>query len=179
MQSVLVKCKLCVCVSLCLCVCVCVKGAGSPSCCVPAVCACGRVGTLWATLGGAWSHSANGAAGTASESIRPHYSCCSATFLSFFPLPSFSLSSLPFLGNPSTQPAGPVWHVAAPLPPRWNIHHTPRERGPSQLAALTLIDLAPVLTQTPGETFSEREARMGVGGLQGVDMMGGGGVGAG
>lgn len=142
----------------------CVKGAGSPSCCVPTVCVCGRVGTLWATLGGAWSHSANGAAGTASESIRPHYSSCSATVLFFFPpfLLSLLAPTLPSFPLPPVHPANPVWHVAAPLPSLDHTSHPQRER-PSQLAALTLIDLAPVLTQTPGETFSEREAWMGVG----------------
>lgn len=143
----------------------CVKGAGSPSCCVPTVCVCGRVGTLWAALLGAWSHSANGAAGTTSESIRPHYSSCAATVLFYF-LSSFFLSSphtLPSFLLPPVHTANPVWHVTAPLP---SLEHTswPQREGPSQLAALTLIDLAPVLTQTPGETFfGEREAWMGVG----------------
>lgn len=146
--------------------CACVKGAGPPSYCVPIVCVCGWVGTLWAALGGAWSHSANGAAGTASESIRPHYSSCSATVHFFFPplLLSLLTPDPPFLSFPlpPVHAANPVWHITAPLP---SLEHTscPKRERPSQLAALTLIDLALVLTQTPGETFSEREAWMGVG----------------
>ncbi|KAM7399501.1 hypothetical protein PAMP_018768 [Pampus punctatissimus] len=47
--------------------------------------------------------------------------------------------------------SNPVWHVTTPLA---GTYITPPEReGPSQLAVLTLIDLAPMLTQTPGETF--------------------------
>lgn len=76
--------------------------------------------------------------------------------------PSFSPHPqpfFPFLFHPSMQsaPCG----VQLPCSACWNIHHTLRERErererPSQLAALTLIDLAPMLTQTPRETLQRR-----------------------
>ena len=136
----------------------CLRRAGSQTCCAPTVCVCVCVGTRWAMLGGAWSHSANGAAGTASESIRPHYSSCSATVLSFSPHASTLPSSPLPLDRPRSQPC-----VACNCPA--SLEHTshPQRGRPAQLAALTLIDLAPMLTQTPGETFSEREVWMGVG----------------
>lgn len=52
--------------------------------------------------------------------------------------------------------APPVWCVTVAPHPETYITGSPappRGERPPQLAALTLIDLAPVLTQTPGETF--------------------------
>lgn len=119
---------------------------------------CVWMGTLWAVFGGSWSHSANGAAGTASESIRPHYSSCLVTVLSFFPLLlSLLTPTLPSFPLPPIHAASPVWHVPALLPTLEHISHL-QTQWPSQLAALTLIDLALVLTQTPGKAFLEREA---------------------
>lgn len=103
---------------------------------VMCVCACACTYRLLRTC----SHSVNGTAGTDPQSIRPRYGSCSAT----------TGSSVPRTGGP---PCG-----ALPWPP--TPKHTsrppsgpPRGERPPQLAALTLIDLAPVLTQTPGETF--------------------------
>lgn len=142
-----------------VCVCMCVSKGLDPQAAVSLVCVCGQVGMLWAVLGGAWSHSANGAPGTASESIRPHYSSCLATVLFFFPplLLTLRTPTLPSFPLPPIHAASPVWHVPALLP---SLEHTsrPQTEWPSQLAALTLIDLALMLTQTPGEAFLEREA---------------------
>lgn len=92
---------------------------------------CVYVGMLWATLRGAWSHSANGAAGTASESIRPRYSSCSATVLSVFPplLLSLPAHNLPFPSSATRSRSQPRVACKLPRSPRRNIHHTPRERG--------------------------------------------------
>ena len=145
--------------------CVCQRGSISKLLCPHRVCMWSGGHTVGReALGGAWSHSANGAAGTASESIRPHYSSCSATVHFFFPplLLSVLTRTLPSFPPPPVHAANPVWHVTDPLPA---LEHTscPQRERPSQLAALTLIDLAPVLTLTPGETFSEREAWIGAG----------------
>lgn len=119
--------------------------------------------TLWAKHG-AWRHSANGTAGITSESIRPHYSSSSATI--------FSLRLFLFLATPHpffpSFPLPPV-HAFQPLfgmeitaPTRFGeiyITCTPRIGSPLQLAALTLIDLAPVMTQAPRETFGRRRGK--------------------
>ncbi|MEQ2235543.1 hypothetical protein ILYODFUR_003373 [Ilyodon furcidens] len=57
--------------------------------------------------------------------------------------------SLPFLCDPP-KAADPVWHVTAPLASLEHILHPQSGAGQLQLAALSLIDLAPMLTQTPG-----------------------------
>lgn len=120
-------------VCVCNCVCVCFAGFRPLRCCAPTVCVCSLVGTLWAVLRGAQSHSANGASGTASESIRPHYSSCSATVL-FPPLlsspPSFSphpstLLSFPF---PPVHAVSPVWRAIALLRLLEHTSHPQRER---------------------------------------------------
>lgn len=101
---------------------------------MPLQCVCSLVGTLWAVLRGAQSHSANGASGTASESIRPHYSSCSATVL-FLPPPIFpsffrsspsTLFSFPF---PPVHAVSPVWCAVALLRLLEHTSHPQRERA--------------------------------------------------
>lgn len=157
MQSVLVKCEVCVCV--------CQRGldlqaAVSLQCVsVDGWAHCGQrfVGLGATQLMGQLAQPQN----PSGLITAPVQTPSSFSFLpSFFP--SLTLNP-PFLSSlPPVHAANPVWHVTAPLP---SLEHTshPQRKRPSQLAALTLIDLAPVLTQTPGETFSEREAWMGVG----------------
>lgn len=155
MQSVLVKCKVCVCVS---------KGldpqaAVSPQCVyVDGWAHCGQrlVGLGATQLMGQLAQPQN-PSGLITAPVQPP---SSFSFLPF--LLSLLAPTLPSFPLPPVHAANPVWHVTAPLPSLEHTSHPQRER-PSQLAALTLIDLAPVLTQTPGETFSEREAWMGVG----------------
>lgn len=136
--------------------------------CPYSVCVCSLVGTLWAVLRGAQSHSANGASGTASESIRPHYSSCSATVLffppSYLPLLLSLLTLNPSFLSFSTRPCSQPRVVCSCPAPLAGTYITPSEREsererPSQLAALTLIDLAPMLTQTPRETLQRRRHR--------------------
>ncbi|MEQ2313663.1 hypothetical protein AMECASPLE_004380 [Ameca splendens] len=57
--------------------------------------------------------------------------------------------SLPFLCDPP-KAADPAWHVTAPLASLEHILHPQSGAGQLQLAALSVIDLAPMLTQTPG-----------------------------
>ncbi|CAJ1065712.1 Hypothetical predicted protein [Xyrichtys novacula] len=79
-----------------------------------------------------------------------------SSFFFFLSSPLLTITTLPFLCQPC------VACYCPSLPSSLeHTSHPQRRRRPSQLAALTLIDLAPVLTQTPGETFSERQARMG------------------
>lgn len=72
----------------------------------------------------------------------------------FFYLPLFLLLTpiLPSFPFPPVHAVNPVWRVTAPVCLLEYTSHPQRE-GPSQLAALTLIDLAPMLTQTPRETL--------------------------
>lgn len=81
-----------------------------PSC--VCVCMCVWVGASWAALLGAWSHSANGAAGTASESIRPHYGLHSAALLPSPLLSSaFLLPPLPHLLSSSLLSSSLLSHL--------------------------------------------------------------------
>lgn len=128
------------------------------------VCVCGLVGTLWAALRGSQSHSANGAAGTASESIRPHYSSCSPTILLFFlssplssphPNPSF----LSFSTRPCSQP-----RVARNCPGLLaGIYITPPERGAITAGSSHVDWLGTHADSDTKGNIVEEETRRGVG----------------
>lgn len=152
LQSVLVKCE-----KVCVCVCARVSKGLNPQGAVSLQC----VYVVWWALWWAAFHAGFGAtqlmgqlAQTQNPSglIRaPHHCQPQPSFFKFLFSPQ---PFLPFHCHPFCQPC-----VACNCPaPLAGTYITPPERErdrerASQLAALTLIDLAPMLTQTPGETF--------------------------